>query len=80
MCLCLLITTANLAKTAEPIEMPLGGQTGMCPGKNGEPLEGLLPTISQLDLAYTQGEVTSLRLWSRYDRHFVGITRYNAFS
>jgi len=26
-----------------------------------------------------QGEVTSQSLWSRYDRHFVGITRY-AFS
>ena len=26
------------------------------------------------------GEVTSRSLWSRYDRHFVGITRYNAFS
>ena len=26
----------------------------------------------------TQGEVTSQSLWSRYDRHFVGITRYNA--
>ena len=29
---------------------------------------------------YTQGEVTSRSLWSRYDRHFVGITRYNALS
>ena len=29
---------------------------------------------------YTQGEVTSQSLWSRYDRHFVGITRYNASS
>jgi len=28
----------------------------------------------------TQGEVTSQSLWSRYDRHFVGITRYNALS
>jgi len=27
----------------------------------------------------TQGEVTSQSLWSRYDRHFVGITRHNAF-
>jgi len=26
---------------------------------------------------YTQGEVTSKRLWPRYDRHFVGIRRYN---
>ena len=25
---------------------------------------------------YTEGEVTSQSLWSRYDRHFVGITRY----
>jgi len=24
--------------------------------------------------------VTSQNLWSRYDRHFVGITRYNALS
>jgi len=26
---------------------------------------------------YTEGEVTSPSLWSRYDRHFVGITRYS---
>jgi len=25
-------------------------------------------------IIYTQGEVTSQSLWSRYDRHFVGIT------
>jgi len=31
-------------------------------------------------LHYTQGEVTSLSLWSRYHRHFVGITRRNALS
>jgi len=29
---------------------------------------------------YTQGEVTSQSLWSRYDRHFVGITRHHALS
>jgi len=29
---------------------------------------------------YTQGEVASQSLWSRYDRHFVGITRHNALS
>ena len=28
----------------------------------------------------TLGEVTLQSLWSRYDRHFVGITRYNALS
>jgi len=28
----------------------------------------------------TQGEVTSQSLRSRYDRHFVGITRHKAFS
>ena len=28
----------------------------------------------------TLGEVTSQNLWSRYERHFVGITRYNALS
>jgi len=28
--------------------------------------------------AYTEGDVTSQSLWSRDDRHFVGITRYNA--
>jgi len=33
--------------------------------------------INQL---YTSGEVTSQSLWSRYDRHFVGTTRYNALS
>jgi len=30
------------------------------------------------DHKYTQGEMTSQSLWSRYDRHFVGITRHNA--
>jgi len=30
--------------------------------------------------SYTQGEVTPQSLWSRYDRHFVGITRYDALS
>ena len=34
--------------------------------------------VPQPLLPYTQGEATSL--WRRYDRHFVGITRYNAFS
>jgi len=29
---------------------------------------------------YTQGEVTSQNLWSRYDRHFVGITRHVVWS
>jgi len=29
---------------------------------------------------YTWGEVTSQSLCSRYDRHFVGITRYNSSS
>ena len=29
---------------------------------------------------YIYGEVTSPILWSRYDRHLVGITRYNALS
>jgi len=29
---------------------------------------------------YTQGEVASQGLWSRYDRHFWGITRHNALS
>ena len=29
---------------------------------------------------YTQGELTSQNLWSRYDRHFVGITRHNMWS
>ena len=27
---------------------------------------------------YTQGAVASQNLWSRYDRHFVGIIRHNA--
>jgi len=27
-----------------------------------------------------QGEVTSESLWSRYDRHFVGITRRSMFN
>jgi len=29
--------------------------------------------MSRVGLAYTQGEVTSQVLWSRYDRHFVGM-------
>ena len=29
---------------------------------------------------YRYGEVTSQSLWSRYDHHFVGLTRYNALS
>jgi len=29
---------------------------------------------------YTQGEVTSQSLWSRYDCHFVGITQCYALS
>jgi len=33
-----------------------------------------------LKSAYTWGEVTSQGLWSRYDRHFVGVTRRNALS
>ena len=31
-------------------------------------------------VAYTFSEVTSRSLWSRYDRHFLSITRYNALS
>ena len=30
--------------------------------------------------SYTQGEMTSQSVWSRYERHFVGITRHNALS
>ena len=29
---------------------------------------------------YTQGEVTSQNLWSRYDRHCVGLTWHNVWS
>jgi len=32
------------------------------------------------EFPYTLGEVTSQSLWSRYHRHFVGITRHNALS
>jgi len=31
-----------------------------------------------LKFIYTQGEVTSHTPWSRYDCHFVSITRFNA--
>jgi len=34
--------------------------------------------MSGIKYFYAQGEVTSQSLWSRYDRHFVGITRSNA--
>ena len=37
------------------------------------------PTHTE-DYLYTQGEVTSQDLWSRYDRHFVGITWHNLWS
>jgi len=33
-----------------------------------------------ITLTYTQGEMTSRYLWSRYDRHFVGITWDNVWS
>jgi len=46
-----------------------------CMGQLGS-REGLSLVIS----LNTQGEVTSQSLWSRYDRHFVGITRHNALS
>ena len=39
-----------------------------------------LPLFEELSVAYTQDEVTSQSLCSRYDRHFVGITRYIALS
>jgi len=31
-------------------------------------------------VGYTEGEVTSQSLWSRYNRHFVGMTRHNALN
>ena len=47
-------------------------------------LLGILETVGPIrcvqKLAYTWGEVTSRSLWSRYDRHFVGITQHNALS
>ena len=39
-----------------------------------------LPTKTTHRFTSTQGEVTSQSLWSRYDHHFVDITRYNALS
>jgi len=36
--------------------------------------------FARLCVRYTQGEVTSHNLWSRYNRHFVGITWYNVWS
>ena len=32
-----------------------------------------LPTITVCVALYTQGEIKSQNLWSRYDRHFVGM-------
>jgi len=29
--------------------------------------------------AYTQGKVTSQKQWSRYDRHFLGVTLHNVW-
>jgi len=34
------------------------------------------PNKGDDNILYTQGEVTSQSLWSRYDRHFVAITRH----
>jgi len=46
-----------------------------------ENLEGYLALPSADSRhSYTQGEMTSQSQWSRYDRHFVGITRHNALS
>ena len=39
-----------------------------------------LRLMTSANAANTQREVTSQNLWSRYDRHFVGITRRNALS
>ena len=71
-------------KTAELIEMPfgvgprnhvlVGGQDRQ--GK--EQFERHVPVV--FIKKYTSGEATSRSLWSRYDRHFVGITRYTALS
>ena len=36
--------------------------------------------IVRMEKVNTSGEVTSQSLWSRYDRHFLGITRHNALS
>ena len=40
----------------------------------------LVATLRHARGRNTQGEVTSRSLWSRYDRHVVGITRHNALS
>jgi len=37
-------------------------------------------TVRFPDRTYTQGEKTSQNLWSRYVRHFVGITWHNVWS
>ena len=37
----------------------------------------LCDCLVSMSCEYTQGEVTSQNLWSRYDRHFVGITWHN---
>ena len=41
---------------------------------------GLFPAVIPRSSSYTEGEVTSQNLWSRYDRHCVAITRHNASS
>jgi len=37
-------------------------------------------TVGLLRANYTQDEMTSQNLWSRYVRHFVGVTWHNALS
>ena len=52
------------------------GMNGM-----GKLMEIEIQSLATADLSLvTQSEVTSRSLWSRYDRHFVGITRHNALS
>jgi len=47
--------------------------------KTGSNLKDVLRLMINHKVVYI-GEVTSQSLWSRYDRYFVGITRYNRLS
>jgi len=40
----------------------------------------VLESLDQSAVSKLASEVTSQSLWSRYNRHFVGITRFNVLS
>jgi len=68
---CYLNNTMNLRPLAPHI-MP-------CYTQNGDRIVAI-DSVTSLDPMYTWSEVTSHNLWSRHNRHFVGITWHNVWS